>query len=474
MTSTAKVVNGNPTNNGHLGKRKKSREIKGSYLNKWLDKTFNFPGESTPSMETYDFNINSNMNWLPNNSHPPNFDQYRFGVYGYSQEPMSLPTIPTYYPNMGAYYPDSRYVRSANKSVQVQRPRRRRIDSKPEDVTNAVNGGFNSNYLHTKTFTDSQDFASLPPIVTSVGDTNSIIDLNGTEKEDERRFSDPCIQGLPDVAQGVNGEADTGSVHSSESGSQVGSKLLTCLLDQITTLKMANERLNRDLQETKLELQSVRQQNMLWQKGAASIGASPNHSPHSNGVLGPSYAPGVVTDVVREIREAARIREEALYARVRSMVLERNESSGLGGLESKLSERSLEDIKSSIRASEADKRRMLDRIAKLEDELRMLRVANGLDSAEVNGNREESDSERVRLRKELADMKRARLHAEEHSHKLERLVTQLRSKFNGLQVTSPNGPESLPTSEPEHEQSRARRTSVNSNTTVVFGPVTDL
>lgn len=36
-------------------------------------------------------------------------------------------------------------------------------------------------------------------------------------------------------------------------------------------------------------------------------------------------------------------------------------------------------LQSSIRASESDKRRMLDRIAKLEDELRLLRMANGLD-----------------------------------------------------------------------------------------------
>ncbi|CAB3248807.1 unnamed protein product [Arctia plantaginis] len=148
---------------------------------------------------------------------------------------------------------------------------------------------------------------------------------------------------------------------------------------------------------------------------------------------------------------------------------------GLTSSEAKFTEKALEEIKSSLRASEADKRRMMDRIVKLEDELRVLRVTNGLESNEnkiSNGNIEDAETER--LRTELADMRKAKLNAEEHSVKLERLVTQLRSKFNGLQLT--NGPDSLP-SDAEHETSmRARRTSVNSanNSTVVFGPVTDL
>ncbi|KAG6465746.1 hypothetical protein O3G_MSEX015365 [Manduca sexta] len=119
---------------------------------------------------------------------------------------------------------------------------------------------------------------------------------------------------------------------------------------------------------------------------------------------------------------------------------------------------------------------MMDRIVKLEDELRVLRLTNGLDPNDnklTNGNVEDGDAERLRLRKELAEMRKAKTNAEEHALKLERLVTQLRSKFNGHQIS--NGPDSLP-SDPEHEtNARARRTSVNSNNaTVVFGPVTDL
>lgn len=36
------------------------------------------------------------------------------------------------------------------------------------------------------------------------------------------------------------------------------------------------------------------------------------------------YTPGVLTDVVREVKEAARVREDALLSRVRSMVDERS------------------------------------------------------------------------------------------------------------------------------------------------------
>uniref|UniRef100_A0A2A4J5X5 Uncharacterized protein n=1 Tax=Heliothis virescens TaxID=7102 RepID=A0A2A4J5X5_HELVI len=488
MASTPKQVNGKPSNsNGSLGKRKKSRGSRGSYLSKWLDKTMHHIQESTPSMDTYDTFVNPNVNYSMGSSQfAPGYDPYRH-MYGCAPEPMSLPTLPSYCnpPMMPFYGPEYRYVQSVNKSIQVQRPRmRRRSENKAEEVSSTPGHGTPThsanNYLQPKNLTDSQDFASLPPIVTSVGDTNSNSDVNLNDKEegrDGRRYSDPCVRGLPDVARPANGDVESGSEASSDmSGSQVGSRLLTCLLDQITSLKMANERLNKDLMDTKVELENLRQHNAILKGSNSSIGATPNHSLNDNAFLAGQYAPGFLTDLVREIRDAARMREDALYSRVRAMVVERNDN-GLTSSEAKFTEKALEEIKSSLRASEADKRRMMDRIVKLEDELRVLRLTNGMESNDnkiSNGNVEDADAERMRLRKELADMRKAKQNAEDHSLKLERLVTQLRSKFNGLQVT--NGPESLP-SDAEHDTSgRARRTSVNStnNSTVVFGPVTDL
>ncbi|CAH2045768.1 unnamed protein product, partial [Iphiclides podalirius] len=121
---------------------------------------------------------------------------------------------------------------------------------------------------------------------------------------------------------------------------------------------------------------------------------------------------------------------------------------------------------------------MMDRIVKLEEEMRALRVANESDSNEnrmTNGNNEDAETERLRLRKEIEDMRKAKQSSEEHALKLERLVTQLRSKFGGLQLTA-NGLDSLPSESEQEASSRTRRTSGNSsnNSTVVFGPVTDL
>ncbi|XP_004921885.1 uncharacterized protein LOC101739665 isoform X2 [Bombyx mori] len=442
--STAKQVNGNttntssPNNNGSLGKRKKSRGSKTSYLSKWLDKTMHQIQDATPSIETYDTFVNPVVNWPVGSQFAPAYDPYRH-IYG-CPDPMSLPTYTSYNP-MPPFGSEYRYAHNMNKSVNVQRARLRlRPESRPEE-TNGSSIHSHQGYFQPKNMSDSQDFASLPPIVTTVGDTVSTSDVNTNEKDDgNRRFSDPCVRGLPDVAQPANGDADSDSGDSSLASSEIGGRLVSCLLDQIASLKLANERLTKDLMEAR--------------------GAMPGQ-----------YSPGFLTDLVREIRDASRMREDALYSRVRTMMLERNDNV-VSSSETKYIEKALDEIKSSMRASEADRHRMMDRIIKLEDEMRLLRITNGSDRSEklTNGNIEDAETECIRLRKEIAEMRKAKQNSDEHAFKLERLVTQLRSKFNGLQQT--NGPDSLP-SEPEHEpNARTRRTSLNS--TVVFGPVTDL
>ncbi|CAH2045767.1 unnamed protein product, partial [Iphiclides podalirius] len=134
------------------------------------------------------------------------------------------------------------------------------------------------------------------------------------------------------------------------SENEVGSRLLTCLLDQITSLKSANEKLNKELLETRAELEMLRHQSTFIQNSQSAGLAASSNPLNSNGYLNGQYPPGLLTDMVREIRDAARSREEALYARVRAMVLERLDNS-LAPNESKISDRTLEDIKSSLRAS---------------------------------------------------------------------------------------------------------------------------
>lgn len=57
------------------------------------------------------------------------------------------------------------------------------------------------------------------------------------------------------------------------------------------------------------------------------------------------YTPGMMTDVVREVKEAARIREEALLSRVRAMVEERSWSMNESQLKTM---RDLEEMKVSL------------------------------------------------------------------------------------------------------------------------------
>lgn len=58
------------------------------------------------------------------------------------------------------------------------------------------------------------------------------------------------------------------------------------------------------------------------------------------------YTPGMMTDVVREVKEAARIREEALLSRVRAMVEERSWTMSETNLKMM---RDLEEMKVSVR-----------------------------------------------------------------------------------------------------------------------------
>lgn len=57
------------------------------------------------------------------------------------------------------------------------------------------------------------------------------------------------------------------------------------------------------------------------------------------------YTPGMMTDVVREVKEAARIREEALLSRVRALVEERSWSMSENSLKMM---RDLEEMKVSF------------------------------------------------------------------------------------------------------------------------------
>ncbi|XP_058443063.1 putative uncharacterized protein DDB_G0286901 isoform X5 [Malaya genurostris] len=79
-----------------------------------------------------------------------------------------------------------------------------------------------------------------------------------------------------------------------------------------------------------------------------------------------NYTPGIVTDVIREIREVSRVREEALMERMKTMIEER--SWALNEANFRLLKES-EEMKKSIHSVRSEMNQIVDRMLKLENEV---------------------------------------------------------------------------------------------------------
>lgn len=174
------------------------------------------------------------------------------------------------------------------------------------------------------------EFASLPPTV-NLGNCGD----NSDPQDPSRsfRFSDPCLVAPSDNDSKMSGQ-NTPDQRNLES--QIGSnKFLAALLEQLTLLRETNTKIYRNLHETK-----------------------------------GMYTPGMMSDVVREVKEAARVREEALLNRVKAMVEERSWSIGEGNLRLM---RDLEEVKAQIQHLRSDRKEANKRIAQLEAENKYIR-----------------------------------------------------------------------------------------------------
>ncbi|XP_008193996.1 uncharacterized protein LOC103313188 isoform X1 [Tribolium castaneum] len=169
--------------------------------------------------------------------------------------------------------------------------------------------------------------ATKQPIVPSVnGDNNEYLSLpvpNADQGDDisKRRYSDP---GLPN--------------DSDDSGSSIDSKIVEKLTHQVNVLKESNRKLTREVMEMRIELNMLKQQQ------------SSRHFDRE-------YEPGMLADIIREVRDAARVREDALLAKVKHMIEEKQ-----------LSMNHLHLV--------SEKNRNNDRISKLEEQLKNLSVNN--------------------------------------------------------------------------------------------------
>ncbi|CAH1958688.1 unnamed protein product [Acanthoscelides obtectus] len=140
--------------------------------------------------------------------------------------------------------------------------------------------------------------------------------VDPTDDTCKRSFSDP---GLPDE---------------SDSGSSFDDCIVQKLTQQVNSLKESNKRLTKEVMELKVEVNMLKQQQ------------SYRHYDRD-------YEPGMVADIIREVRDAARVREDALLARVKHLIEEKQ----LGLIVS-------------------NKNKNSERISKLEEQMKHLNINN--------------------------------------------------------------------------------------------------
>ncbi|KAI9580480.1 hypothetical protein GQX74_012561 [Glossina fuscipes] len=247
----------------------------------------------------------------------------------------------------------------------------------------------------------SQDFASLPPMVNIMGgngggngnssehENNSTDVLDGSTNNPNInrgfRFSDPCLlnpsdndsklsgQNTPDKRTGTTNDADNNT-----------NKFFSILMEQIQLLHETNSKICRNLHETKVDIEALKHapswglrhrrdsisglsthsQPMIFGGGFGGT-QSPAPTYHSG-----AYTPGMMTDVVREVKEAARVREDALLNRVKALVEERQWSINESNLRIM---RDLEELKSQVHHLRLERKESNKRINHLEAENKYMR-----------------------------------------------------------------------------------------------------
>ncbi|XP_004531062.1 uncharacterized protein LOC101448638 [Ceratitis capitata] len=239
---------------------------------------------------------------------------------------------------------------------------------------------------------DGQDFASLPPIVNMLGgssemenNSTDVLDGSGSNPNISRgfRFSDPCLLNPSDNDSKVSGQ-NTPDRRNQLPSDLENNKFFTALMEQINLLHETNTKICRNLHETKVDIEALKHapnwglrhrrdslsglsthsQPMVFGGGFGGM-QSPAPTYHSG-----AYTPGMMTDVVREVKEAARVREDALLNRVKAMVEERQWSFNESNLRMM---RDIEELKSQVHHLRADRKEYNKRITHLEAENKYMR-----------------------------------------------------------------------------------------------------
>ncbi|KAK0181844.1 hypothetical protein PV327_000031 [Microctonus hyperodae] len=290
----------------------------------------------------------------------------------YAMEPVSMPPI----------YPLYRPIPRPNYRALRGRPRLN-ITRNQHHVATHVNhqnnmlNGYSSlqdsrlNYLTSPSYQNG-DYTSLPP-------TANNHTANGTEElnSEHRRYSDPGL-GPADLPPYPNSD-DSDSGESGSSITTVGknNKLVLSLVEQMTALREANSRMFRELHETKLSLQNMRTELVRVKQHASS-----------------DYQPGMLSDIISEIRETNKVVEETLMMKLNAIIQENNHQTML----------ELREVKGRLSKMTEEKAIVDKKIMKLEEDITGLKVNLNNENHEIAANEEET----LTLRRELQEARTSR------------------------------------------------------------------
>ncbi|XP_011306620.1 uncharacterized protein [Fopius arisanus] len=303
----------------------------------------------------------------------PSVCRYSAVPMAYAMEPISMPPM----------YPLYRPVPQPN--YRPFRGRGRRNIQHHPNLHGVVNGYSSLQENRTTYMTphlyQNGDYTSLPPTA-----NNEVREQVEEMSSEHRRYSDPGL-GPPELENCRSEESDSG-----ESGSSIitvgkNNKLVLSLVEQMTSLRESNSQMFKELHETKLALENVKaelsrvtQQNSL------------------------DYQPGMLSDIIGEMRQANKILEETMNARISAIIEEKNNQ--------RLME--LEEVKECLAKITEDKSNGDKRIAKLEEDVARLSINANNEGREIAAFEEET----LALRRELQEARSSRHVAENYSTKI--------------------------------------------------------
>ncbi|XP_072376692.1 uncharacterized protein [Diabrotica undecimpunctata] len=228
--------------------------------------------------------------------------------------------------------------------------------------------------LHGSEFNEDIEYSSLPAA-----------HMQPDEVAMKRRFSDP---GLPNDSDSSTNSVEDSVIHK--------------LKSQMNSLKDSNRRLSREVMELKVEMNLLKQQNSF--------------KPYDR-----DYEPGVLADIIREVRDAARVREDAFLARVKHMLEEQQQQLGLNHMHF-LSE----------------KHKNNERISKLEEQLMNINLSGHRQEESVSSNGNSSNTARqvIELEREALELRRELQDTRAKKEASDQKVLQLDKKLSNLMRSS--------------------------------------